>query len=512
MPCISEPINETYCTITRRVAMAAVSRVLNLLGLKEKEIYIVYPGENRNRITPGAEKDSPTDTIRFDTTDTAYVTVSERSTDYDIVTRQLYATHNQPCFRDDALQVYLRPVYGQTDMILNFRYRAKDKFQAQQISENVRTFSAAGRAEVVAELAYEYPIPEVMIIILSYIHQLREQVAPYGDDISTYFSDKFNRGLTYITTLAGEHPYLVISETQGRVIGAIDDNDELIPSPKGNEDATEEIEFTFTLKYNKPVRVVMDYPVSIHNQLLPVELLNTKGAYQYRDRVDSETVFSQASAAFTLEGKTQFEVYSVIRTPYFDEWLPQRRMPNAIITYAGLVGVDLDDPTLIVDLTAFDTRYALKPEIIDYMKANSAYLTDGYFSHVVVALYQWGEPIPPSEYTIDDNLVMRANEPLNPRNIYHLCIGVAKDLHTVSENATRLLRHNPPACYDIIGTNTPALADRDDYLEVVNDSIVSIPSYRQVVKQLHTTRRHLTIEQYRTFRVNSLFITVCEGD
>lgn len=456
MPRVATEIPDTYESITRPVAMTVARQVAELMGWSEA-IEILLLGDIEEAAMPGSAPGSSDLPSTFNNNGRIRLEITENPIEDRILATAVYQKEHLPVFVDGQLGIKLHPVYSGTEIVFQFQFRAPNRVLAKRFRDEALIKTAMGRKENLHELTYHYGLPPTYLLMLQQFHAMREAVAGYGEDFSTWISNHITPRATNLMNLNGTQQQLVIGETQICPQGWFDFNALPEPESKNDETGTWVVNFNYTLQFDKVVGIAAQWPLVIHNQLVDEAYRDTPNASGVfvgsidPDRVERAPGLSRfAFDKFTTLYSTPCaRRYGGVSIPEYDEWEPGVVHPNTVSIANVMLMVDLLNPTAIIDLHELG-NYSINSDILAYLAADYAKLTTYGQSAVHLSLYVDDYPMVDGTIVVDANLVVQSTQPLNPRSRYHLRIGVINDLLSIPTAAQELLRLQGAGCKELL--------------------------------------------------------------
>lgn len=438
MPNLILPIPVTYESVTRHVTQSVVDRVKAITAIPN-DVPVRYPGslarmyQNGSTVT-GEEKN------QFEHASKIYITVQEEYQEESTLSLPVRHIDMRHIFEDEALKIFLKPIYSYTTTTVNFTYRGQTRSQVERWRDDIRVRLSDNRQSHLHELDYHYPLPKSALVILHHLHSLREQQAGYGETFVDYLKKHLTYHATTLTTLAGTEPLLVIRERQVGIQGWF----EFIEPPEADKDdggASWTINFTYKFTYQKPVSTNFQYPLVVHNQFIDARFYSDKPLYRLNRDIlkpgDQRYLFNRLEDMF----KKPTDPISGLRYPAFDEWLPKQIPPHTASVCTWLIGLEPTDLQTVVDLNDLGD-HELVPVFKRFLKHEASYLNKKGDSIVYFTLFEEDLPLKDLSLTIDENLVVRSKTPLDLRKTYHLRMSFITEFSLLTPRAWKaLLEH-----------------------------------------------------------------------
>lgn len=452
MPNIVVELPETYNSITRPAIVQVAKQLIGIMRLPEDTGFEFF-GAAESQFQPGSTMTTNGIQNKFPFNGRINIEADEQY----IEDRTLSSAVKRPnvpfIFYDQKLDVYVKPIYVQCEVTINFRYRAPDRTMAERWRDEFRVRSSQGRVELLHQMDYHYPVPDVVAIILHEIFEMRERVEPYGEELGKWVKDHITGRATQLTTQAGTQAIMAITERQVGIVGGFNFVAQPEKGSKAGDGAPWETGFDYTFQYDKVVGVQFHYPVCIHNQLIDVKYRSEYSVYelikQARRPANDRYYYDQ----FTTLYKERAQPLQGNRIPVFDDWSPEWTHSRTASMLDVLVGVGEDRGELfnISELGGFE----FSPATLKFLKKEWPYINRLYDSIFHFGLYRWGKPMPDGTVIMDAEGNLTASVDLNPRYVYHLRFAIVTDLSVLSPEAIDRVRKEGEFAIEVIKTLYP---------------------------------------------------------
>lgn len=445
MPQFTYPIPDVREMITRPTELAVIRQIAAITGTKE-DTFIEFGGMNEGIPTWKSllgQENAPTG--RFASFDKIQVTAEERiDEDYYLSTAYLYPSDAKTIWYDGDIGISLRPIYEKVKTTLSFRYRTVDLSTARNWITGMKRRILMNWLDQSLQSKYKVAIGPTVTEFLHEFHRMSQNVAPDGSSFEDWLDKRFLQKHTTLTTLDGRFPQVVLEETQLDVVGWFTFGE--LPKPqRAQQESAYEIEFTYEFQYERPTEMALKYPLMIHNQLVNKKY---RPDYVVYDPVNLHGYATRSVSAYTqlLRNIGQFDRFARAGRilPYYDDWwpLPEHIVPSTTNVVQQLIGVDPNDPTLIIDFRNPGT-FTLSDTMLAYMTRTRADLIKRTRSAVNIALYENDSLYEPSELYVDDSLCLRSRNPLDVKKLYHMRLTLFNDLFYLTKEAELIIRENP---------------------------------------------------------------------
>lgn len=459
-------------SVTRPVVFDITRQIQEWTGLEAMNI--LFTGDAEAALQPGS---SIEDTETFNRTPSEAkwrVSVREEHQTDKLLATAVHQMEFPEFFYDEALGVFLRPVYSPTVLTLEFEYRSSDVNNARRWRDEIRAKVSTNRDVRTHIVNYSYLVPKEFMPLLEHIHSLRENQAGYGEDLETYLKNHFTQNVTKLSTLAGTEDRWAIAEQQARIMGQFEFQ-ELPDEPnKQGETAAYRQAFSYRIYYDCPIATAADYPVLVHNQLIDMQYLMI-GPVDDFDTYESRSPRSvTALGAFEVDRMAKPTIRSGLRLPQFHEFYPRSVPRNTLQVLSVLVGIDnpADNPNnrTIMSFSEIDERWEFRDEFIDFLKYDHAYLNKFGESFVNVTVYDGGMPLHHSLFYVDADLNVILNFDPDLRRTYYVRLSLLVDPLDLSEAAKDRARNDANGLILIGAAIAPDLVKRGMLPKVLGNS------------------------------------------
>jgi hypothetical protein len=458
VPRITLQLPETRQSVTRPIAYDITRRLGALMQLPAIT-EILFTGPTDQALQAGSTLNYKGAPSKFPGNSRISVDVNEVIDDANVLAEDSFQENAPTCFLDKGIGVRLRPIYASTLLTLRFDIRSRSRTEAEKIRDEYRLRAAVGRRQILHNLTYHYGIPSDEMDLLNIIYQLRENVAGYGDSFADWMRKSASPRLTQISDLAGTAQSLqwVFGEVQTSVQGMFDFFVQPEAPDKNSDDGTYNFPIEYKIRYDKPVGMSMDYPLVVHNQLIPDKYHGKKTVagwipdpYNqgtlYADR--TTTIFTQMILDKTLRSH---KLMDGVRWPAWDDWIPSYVPANTSSVYVAMIAVDELNPTDVADLSQLE-GVSIDGDIFQYMASCGQNLGIINMSAIHIGLFKGKQWMGDDAITVSADLKVTTTAPMCARDQYHLRIAVLNDLVLLPSQVRYNLRIHGKAAQKILKT------------------------------------------------------------
>lgn len=446
MPNINLPINDLLATAERPIIFDVVKKVMDLTRISSKT-QLRYFGEDAKAAQWNSTLDQNNQFNNlWPVVENLTIEVEEDFNTDRMLSMAVKTDENPYIFYDRALNIYIKPVKSPTNITIRFKYKAKDRNQAIRWRNEIRTRTAMNRDINMHELTYSYHLPEAYLDVLEDIWKLREHIGGYGDTYPEWFKKCSNGQMTIVTNLAGKQPHIVVAERQAEVQGWFDWEGAPEKPEKDGDEGMFTISFSYKFIYDKPINTVFNYPIVIHQQILPKKYRFSDPAYSvqalWKQYSQSGMAFSQFMTGTQL---TKSIANKGLTIPAFDQYIEtSTNVPSCTLRVFTLFTIisPTDRTTLfnLGDLGDFN----IDADILAFMK-NSEYshMTTSYASIFCLNLYEDENVMADGILSVDSNLNVAATSPLDLRKTYRIRLSLVCDMSYLTSSALSRIKRNP---------------------------------------------------------------------
>lgn len=510
MPQLFLPISDTMISVVRPVVYSIIKELYKVTNIPE-DTMISYPGDLEALQQPGSDISKITQQTGINTlpySDRAFIEVEE---DYEmdrILSTAVYRIENTFIFRDDRVEVGIRPVYSSTDTTINFKYRSMDKTAAVRWRDNIKNRVSMNLDQRIHKIDYHFLIPIEFLIILKEIHRLMENVDGYDVELNEYLLSGFTKRATVMTTQAGTEAVWAIAESQIRIVGMFDFD--LIPEKGTRDDEVDTwtVSFAYKFKYDKPAACTMQYPLMIHNQLLPQNYRNNPLVDKLDPLENKKFDFSLSSELFyNFQKDTQMKKLwksvgvSGISIPDYDEFIPAGILPNTVRVFTALISIDIYNPHNLLNLKELGD-YSLHPAVLEFMKGESSFMNKPGMSVFAISGYRNTLLLDNTALLVDDELNVYPTYILTLRKYYHIRLSLMNDLTKLSSAAIDRLRNHGEAAIVLIDFINPYLRQKNQLPTILGNDYITRDSMTKCINAMN----HITGPTPNMMTVQSLLI------
>jgi len=452
MPRVNTTLPDTSQTITRPITQDII-RQLSKITKINPDTRIFFPGSSEVMHTNTGTIDGKDE--RFAIFKTNYINYVEIDEEYDadgITTTAVNNNEFEPIFQDDSLGISIRPIYSSTRLTIHFKYTCPSKTEALRWRDDMRIKVSQMRDINIHDLNYHYLLPNEYITLLKVMYDLREAKAPYGETFVEYVNAYSTSNMTLIGDLVGKNARISIAETQVRVLG-IYDFDYIPEKPERDDSGVWVTSFSYKVRFDKPISCLLQYPIMVHNQLLPFAY--TEHLIKWYDLEDETLKYRQSLKALNLFETSNLMGKAIDKVEYFrlpsiDDYVIIDKPSGTGTIWTALCEVDSLNLRTLLNLNELG-ELVMDADILQFIRDGEyTYMTNPYRSIFTVSLYRGDYLASSSNISIDSALNVISTSDLDLRKQYRLRFSIVADLTYLDGNAVNRLRGNPTVLLKVI--------------------------------------------------------------
>ncbi|ANH51767.1 hypothetical protein MORTIMER_311 [Erwinia phage vB_EamM_Mortimer] len=443
MPIVTEATPEQHKSIIRPVVIEVVNQILPVMRLSNDD-ELIFNGFadiamlSNSMIGVNRNPDSP---IRPPGPSQIMVNIEESATSTTSPEMAVLYPENRFIMRDARLGIGVRPVRKRTLLNITFNKRFRSKAAADRWHSNMEQLMARYVQDYIHTLDYHYNIPDGMLVMLSEFWKLREAQAPYNQNFGEWLSSCMAPYQTVTTNQAGKQAQLSFAESLDNVQGWWDFD--VVPYPvRENTRGNWQVTFDYKVEFDKVIELVMNYPIIIHNQMLPPEMIPQPRLPSYRNKVYQKNAMMYRAEAVQQEVEpANYSLRDYLCYPVYDDWIPEYIPPYQIVQYTAQLAVDPADLRLVVNLKELGD-YEFTGAALEYLRyvKNRAFVNTR--SVIQLKVYEEDVLIDSEKLTLDSNLDVHCAFDLNLRKSYHIMVTIDSDLAKLSEQTVSELKED----------------------------------------------------------------------
>ena len=493
MPIVAWELKEVQRNITRPVVNTVVRDYFELLGLSGSSVEVRYKGDAEAIFVPGSVIDDKQTFVRLSTDERLEVEYEEDYDENAVRSTPIHRNESPFVFFDPTTGTRVCPVRQEMKSTITLRIHASDKQRLEILLRKYKNLISRDVDQMSHKLSYSYDVPPSILACLIDVYSLRENVAGYMDSFDDWFSKNFVPNKVTAYSIDGKNPVCKIAESSIKAVTYFEDGDTIPKKDKSDDAGGWSAELRLGFYWQRVESMTVQYPIMIHNQLMPVQYLlidEEKALFggQYNDPLyqhyptNGEREFGRGGyrtellARFgnSFRGSYSKMTFNGVNDPVYDDWRESiKRGP-----YAGyapfirqLVIKDHNDPTYMQTLGSF-WHYEFSKNAKEYLLATKDTVTKSRQNVFTVTPFRGTTIMNQFELKIDDEDNIHYKQEIGDREDYHLLYSICTDPSLLSDEAMETLGCYPLFFYDYLFLINPTIACKwRERLEEVLNSI-----------------------------------------
>lgn len=431
-------------SITRPISISVTKDILKQLGI-QKDVYTNFDPKEKLR----RRKNNIGNIVHLNTKLDEFVAVevNENSVDDMELSLLVHTPDTYPIYQDLEIPAYIQAMSHRRKLTLTFKYYNKSRSQVDAICNKLRAMTTNDGMYRRHSLEYSYALPNIINRFLIHMNDLKNIRLEDKDKLSIdqyatkYMDNRLVLGGSLDNVPEKFTPY--IREAQVYLEAAITEPLHEIKSEYEDEDSMWSLYFTYELQYEKPIALVLEYPMVVWNTMIDefwysfeeYETVTNRAVYRRSEKDLMNLVQRHPST----DVRPRNNYYTI---PLHDDRVSLELPSFMTRMFSVLVTVDPDDPTFLfnpfTDLENVGFKKVIERFILehDYSHIGKLYesiinisLVEGNYQHVENhnVLY------------MDKDGNIRSKEPLDLKKIYRVMFNIFNDLDYLTPKTQKRL-------------------------------------------------------------------------
>ena len=349
----------------------------------------------------------------------------------------------EPIYYDAPNNIKIVQMVSPVTMMMNCELFLASAELAFQTPAQIFNGYETGSIHTYTDLFYDYPVPKPILSVLYGIWSMdRVQGKSAGIPFVQYIKSHTNNTWNIHKHREKDEFEIVVPAYDLKVLNVLEYSDD---KPQGiMEDKIPvgySIPFVFTIQFNIPTLMIMDYPCVINNQLVPDRYISRDTNIRFNAMPESR----HGTAYGPYENSVKYPLVKYWRVPWYDDWyLPGNTTMHTKHQYQSIVMhllIDEDKPqfaTTIDLLEDYDPSYKLADTTHAILKLLGSNCTDPH-APMCVWLFRDNTELKPNEdFYVDDNCVLYFKA-TDLQYHYRIAISTVTDIYWVSPKYFNIL-------------------------------------------------------------------------
>ena len=478
-------------SVTRPILILVGYDIKKLLGV-DKNIYTKYDIKDNLIISK-----NKLGNIKIDNTTKSEMMYIE-STESSFEEHELALIPVRPDFRpiytDKDIDAKFQPIHHPRRMTLRVKYLSRSKSKMFSVINRLRLYTANDGMYTQHDLIYHYSLPNYVSKLLIEINNLKNKRLDTALRLDEYISSTFDNRVDYANSLDGDifKSDLIIRESQIGIEGWITDSLHDINPEYNEENAEWSLEFEYTFVYEKPISLLLKYPLVIYNTLIDKFFRNFQ-----KEKRRSKNAYRTARSS-DLYKVTEPDRNLTIRDDSYYLTVPEvdrEKLPYPPAFYARMFTVlnivNEEDPCELFNIQEIP-RIKFREHVLKFILGSEfKHVSDKFNSLFYIDLYRNKEK-DNNRVILHEDGTLRTEYPMDIKGTYRVAFNVLTDLNLLQGSSLKRVKN---------------------YLqEEVNENIISGEQSMQDIRESNIHNIHSNITQVDNGNMVSTYLNLISVD
>lgn len=347
-----------------------------------------------------------------------------------------------PIYKDDDIEAKIVPVYHRRRLNIQFKYYTMSKSTVLAISNNLKTMTANDKQTNKHDIEYHYTLGMFVTSLLMEINNLKnlreidKNKIELEDYINKTFDDRADISYTYDAELYKSE--LVIKEAQLECIGYIEDDVYNIQPQLDDSLGQWTLEFQYVLTFEKPINLIIKYPILIYNTLIAEQFRNLTKQYKHNKTAIKTGrqlgIHKVTEPEESLKPLTNDEFLTIPKTDNINLPPVTRYLTRLFSVLCILNPDDTSELFNINDLPGLRFKDDIKSFLLE---SEYPYVGKFMFSMFYIELYENEKKVMNNEVLMDEKGNLRSSKPLDIKKTYRVMFNIVNNLSHMDFNGQR---------------------------------------------------------------------------
>lgn len=427
-------------TITRNVLITVVSDVKELLGMTH-DVYTVFDEKDnvikkKNRI--GDVKGH--NTFKEDMFNIEFTETTEEGHEMSLVAFRPDSKH---IYHDKDINTSITPIYLNKKLEVKIKYSNKSKSKIFSLTNKLKIFNSDNSIYRRHELEYHYTIPPFLIKLLAHFNNLKNLRIPAENKLALeqYIDATFDNRVDFSNTLDADitKSQLVIREAQLEVEGYVADDVHSLTPEYDETFNTWYVEFTYGFSYEKPVSLLVQYPILIYNTIIDKEFrtfIDTKAKLRKNSKVTS----GRGDMVEVTERDNVFNIRDngyYIRIPKYDNEVLPRPGASMARMFSVLSVLEETEPNVLFNINHIP-KIKFKETVLKFLlESEYKYVGEMFESLFYIELFKDNKKDYKNKIIMDNLGNLTTYDNMDIKSIYRVMFNVVTDISMLKPAAAK---------------------------------------------------------------------------
>lgn len=460
-------------TVVRPVMTIVVKDILKMFKINH-DVYIRFYENEPVRQQTGNGTVTGSNTVM---SEWVQLTTDENSDDNTELSLFTLRPDQKEIYKDEDITASIVPVYHNRKVSANIKYYNQSKSKIDSIVNLIRMAISTDDIYWTHQLEYSYAIPNFVLALVLHICKLKNDryvkdssktPIPHDKYIETHFDDRGR--YMYSPDNVSQKANLGIQEAQLSVQGYMTGEIHNIKAEYDNEKSAWFISLDYEFMYEKPVSLVLDYPIIVFNQQID-KMFYTHLAQKTTQPTAFRSYGTKHLARFANPRSTVTNLNRdyFLRIPSFDNTKLPTPAAFTARMFSTLVMLDDEDLKTLISLSEIPTvsfKKSIYNFIVNSEKDNIFTLHE---SLIYAEVYKNGKRDTSISLHLNSDGIITADEPFDIYGLYHVSFSVITDMDILSVAARERLKEYIASEKDLMGLEDAI----SEYQDISNTLTVS---------------------------------------
>lgn len=435
-------------SITRPVLITAVEGIKHLLGLSS-DVYTFY--NSKDKLYKRKTRDGGIIGDNSDKGATIQIEHEESSEEGNELSLIPARPDFNPIYQDKDIGSSFMPIYHKRRINIHVRYSNKSKSKIFSIVNDLRTYTSSDAMYKLHDFEYYYTIPNFLNKLLLEINNKKNIRIPDGEKLTfeQYLDQTFDDRLDFANTMDADitKSSLVIREKQLDIEGYVEGDLHSIKPEYDDTSSVWYIEFDYTFVYEKPVSLLVKYPILVYNTIIH-PFFRTM-IYDKPKKDDRSIRTGRAQSMYDVTKSEQdYDDKLAIKDPGYYVPIPEydtTLLPRPLNCYARLTVVltvmDDLDKTLLFNINDIPNIKFKETYLNFLMNSERKFIGDEFKSLFHIELWKNEKRDYQNRVVLEEDGTLRSSYELDYRFTYRVSFNVITDLSLLTLDAKKRLRN-----------------------------------------------------------------------
>ena len=439
MPNVIVSVNNTETTVVRPAIESIVKALQTNTDMGDGTV--VIPDQNGNIKIPNSFITGKT-THASEVSPNTYMTLKAS------VSNDPLANHNPKPLSNQHRPIFLtspptkfsiHPVYVTKKLDIGVEYVSISKERVESWYNDITLAVNDSTRINLHKIDYTYILPPKVYGLMQEVYSIMSKAGVVDTTMLEFIQANSTGKLTTLSSSTNSNYNLAVTETQTRIVGRFEFDTIPDKFEKDSETGKYSIGFNYTVSFEVPVSVRLDYPPVICNTVLPAKYILPK-----TNVINNETYSSNDKTALNSIESHKMDKYrsfrdNIIIAPTWDDKTPEYKIKGLIPICSLLSVIDFSAPRHILNLRDLGDL-EIDVDLLDWFSSGEhEHLTTLYGSPYNVSVYKDDLRLDHTTINVDSELNVTTTFDMGKCNTYRVVFSIVFDISKLTQIATNRL-------------------------------------------------------------------------